>query len=156
MKKFVVFIFIIALTACSVQNPPQENAPVTETPEPKSTYIQNDYVVLSNDVELSLMTTISGRYMPSVEELEKGWDILLASVESYTELKPMNEYNIQFVGYLNENFEHLLWMNFICLDYQGDWQSSIVVVEDGGACYFNAVVNLDTGELVDLVVNGEA
>jgi hypothetical protein len=37
-----------------------------------------------------------------------------------------------------------------------DWKSSYIMVADGGSCFWNALYNVDTGELEYLIVNGEA
>ena len=46
-------------------------------------------------------------------------------------------------------------INALC-DDELDWEDEYIVVDDGGACYWQATFSYFTLELVDLSVNGDA
>jgi hypothetical protein len=50
-----------------------------------------------------------------------------------------------------------VWIN--CISKRNkyiDWQMQIIQVRDGGDAYFNLKINLTTGKVYDLYINGEA
>ena len=66
-------------------------------------------------------------------------------------------YYRQYMAVLNERGEKEVWINFFC-DVWGstNWRSDILIVDDGGNCYFNLKVNLAKGTYYDLRINGYA
>ena len=68
---------------------------------------------------------------------------------------PLENYKIQFFGGINEG-ERILWANYFCDDANIDWEKEIVSVDDGGNCFFNVKINLETREIFDFYINGEA
>ena len=46
-------------------------------------------------------------------------------------------------------------VNSMCTEIDG-WDSAYIEVADGGPCFWNALYNVETGELEYLIVNGEA
>lgn len=69
----------------------------------------------------------------------------------------LNEYYRQYIGLL-EDRRQVLYGNFFCnLDYREDyWLTGLVVVMDGGNCYFQVKFDVDTHEYFQLAVNGIA
>ncbi len=67
-------------------------------------------------------------------------------------------YKRQYFGYIAENGDRILLIN--CFwgneDDLNDWLQQPVWVLDGGSHYWNIKFNLETSELFDLVVNGNA
>ena len=69
----------------------------------------------------------------------------------------LKRYKRQYVTVLNESGEKEVWINFFCSHNENfDWEKELVIVADGGNCYFNLKVNLTTGEFYDLRINGVA
>jgi hypothetical protein len=66
----------------------------------------------------------------------------------------LDRYTRQYVG-VNAGGEKLIWGNYFC-HHGGEWQETLVLVEDGGACYFSVTFNPATGEFSNLDINGEA
>ena len=63
----------------------------------------------------------------------------------------------QYVPVINEKGEKEVWINFFCSDWGNDnWKSDIMMVHDGGNCYFNLKVNLTTKSYSELSINGYA
>ncbi len=62
----------------------------------------------------------------------------------------------QYVPVINKNGEKEVWINFFCGVHHNEWRNDIVVVFDGGNCYFNVKVNLAHMKYYDLIINGYA
>lgn len=74
--------------------------------------------------------------------------------------KNLSKYLRQYFGYIDENGNRILIIN--CFWKNVDkmakklWLKDRITVRDGGSFYWNVKYNLDTGELFDLEVNGNA
>ena len=62
----------------------------------------------------------------------------------------------QYVAAINNNHEKEVWINCFCDTHNIDWKKSVVIVEDGGSCYYRLKINLTRKKYYDLSVNGEA
>jgi hypothetical protein len=70
-------------------------------------------------------------------------------------LKKLSKYRRQYFGYINNKGERIIWVNYICgCQYRKELKSNSIVVFDGGNCYWNVRVNIDTMEVFDFSVNG--
>ena len=66
-------------------------------------------------------------------------------------------YRKQLMAVVNAKGEKEVWVNCFCDTWGSDkWKREIVMVTDGGNCYFNFKLNLTTKKVYDLQVNGEA
>lgn len=68
------------------------------------------------------------------------------------------EYFRQYCVMRDGEGHRIVFLNAICghAAAQASWQSAWVEVEDGGACYFQALFDLTTGRVLEFNVNGEA
>ena len=67
----------------------------------------------------------------------------------------LTDYKRQYVPIINTQGEKEVWVNFFCESFAADkWRTKTVQVEDGGKCYFNIKINLNTKEYYDLDING--
>lgn len=66
------------------------------------------------------------------------------------------KYKRQYIAVINSSGEKEVWINCFCSAPTKNWREQLVVVKDGGNCYFNLKVNLTTGQCYDLMVNGYA
>jgi hypothetical protein len=65
------------------------------------------------------------------------------------------KYYKQLIAVSNSNGEKEVWVNCFC--YLGNysyWKNSIVVVLDGGSCFFQLKINLTKNSVYDFGVNG--
>jgi hypothetical protein len=76
-----------------------------------------------------------------------------AVIENNIDLK---RYKRQYVAVINNKGEKEIWINFFCNDWYMDWKKEIIIVKDGGDCFFNLKINLTTRKYYDLMINGEA
>ena len=69
------------------------------------------------------------------------------------------DYNKQFVGFIDANGDKIIWANCFCKgsdSFFKDWKNKVVIVNDGGSCFFNVKINITKNTYYDLMVNGYA
>lgn len=66
------------------------------------------------------------------------------------------KYMRQYVAVINKSGDKEVWVNCLCQTHGDDWKTSIIMVDDGGNCYFNLKINLTKEKCYDLGVNGYA
>lgn len=71
------------------------------------------------------------------------------------ELKWLRLYKRQYVGYVNNSGERLIWVNFICCwRFRKSMKKDTSLSLDGGNCFWSLDVNLDKQEIFGLIING--
>jgi hypothetical protein len=65
-------------------------------------------------------------------------------------------YKRQYIAILNSKGEKEVWVNCFCGAGSQNWKKNLILVLDGGNCYFNLKINLSTGQYYELTVNGDA
>lgn len=73
--------------------------------------------------------------------------------------RKLENYYMQFAGAILENGDKVIWINCFCYvdnEYFRKWKEDFIMVDDGGNCFFNVKVNLNTNGYFDLMVNGNA
>ena len=68
----------------------------------------------------------------------------------------LSKYKRQYVATINSKGEKEIWVNFFCDTFNSDWKKEILVVFDGGNCFFNVKLNLKKKKYFDLIINGVA
>lgn len=68
----------------------------------------------------------------------------------------LSDYYRQYVASINNKGEKEVWVNCFCHSLYEDWKKYLIIVEDGGNCFFNLKINLNTRKYYDLMVNGDA
>jgi hypothetical protein len=73
-------------------------------------------------------------------------------------IKDFKYHKRQYIPYINSKGEKIVWINCFCsVDRNSDdWKNELIFVLDGGNCYFNLKINLNTKKSFDLIVNGDA
>jgi hypothetical protein len=126
-----------------------------------------DYTVISFDSTMQwvfdkpvVAAEISEQEIVEAERLLRSavdeWNNSLDGTHAGLRIRPLQEYRRQFVAVTNAKGEKEVWVNCFCDKDNSNWQYDIVVVDDGGSCYFNVQLNLTTKTSFDLMVNGEA
>jgi len=68
----------------------------------------------------------------------------------------LERYRRQYVAVINTKGEKEVWINCFCGAGSQNWKTYLILVEDGGNCFFNLKINLTTGQYYELMVNGDA
>lgn len=112
----------------------------------------NDYKpVVLNQSDINAIETL---LITGVADYNKS----LTSDRTYREID-LNKHNYrkQLMAVINAKGEKEVWVNCFCDTWGSDkWKREIMMVTDGGSCYFNVKLNLTTKKVYDLLVNGEA
>lgn len=66
------------------------------------------------------------------------------------------KYKRQYMAVLNDKGQKEVLVNGFCKTWTENWRTDLVLVDDGGNCFFNLKVNLTTKECSKVVVNGYA
>jgi hypothetical protein len=67
-----------------------------------------------------------------------------------------HNYRKQVVAATNRKGEKEVWVNCFCRTWDDRWKTDLMIVDDGGNCYFNFKINLATNKIFELGVNGGA
>jgi len=106
-------------------------------------------ILTDNDINTidSLFVACVTEYNNSLGKDHKEWII---------NLKRYNYYK-QIIAVTNKKGDKEVWVNCFCHTWDNNnWKKEILMVKDGGNCYFNFKINLATKKFYDLTVNGEA
>lgn len=65
-------------------------------------------------------------------------------------------YKRQYVPFIDKSGKRKVWVNCFCTgSYEfKNWKKNIVLVDDGGRCYFNVILNVTDGTYSNLEFNG--
>src|SRR5260370_4573202 len=69
--------------------------------------------------------------------------------------KPLDRYDRQFIGAINENGDKIIWVNCFCKERENffiGWKDKIVFIDDAGTCFFNVKINITKNIYYDLTV----
>ncbi|HMG93639.1 MAG TPA: hypothetical protein VK589_26460 [Chryseolinea sp.] len=160
-KNFILICYVIVtLTACQTKNEAGDERAHTNYDSTLTAVIPWDFNYPFDSLTCR-PTTLSHS---DIEQIE---DLLVATVIDYNNSLSSGheDYKIdletkghkkQLVAVVNSKGEKEVWVNCFC-DIEGDsWRSGIIMVSDGGPCFFNFKINLTTKEVYELVVNGFA
>lgn len=89
-------------------------------------------------------------YYKDVEDLK---DIEL-DISDY--IISLEKYKRQYIAVLNKKGEKEVWVNCFCDTWDENWRKELIVVNDGGNCYFQLKINLSKMKLYGFRVNGSA
>lgn len=70
--------------------------------------------------------------------------------------RKLDDYNRQFVGAEMEGGDKVIWINCFCAvesEILKKWKTEMIMVADGGNCFFNLRVNLNRKSYYDLMIN---
>ncbi|MBC6699067.1 hypothetical protein [Hymenobacter sp. BT190] len=145
----------------------QVNANEVKTPallEPKGQ--EREYVILpfseKPDYVLkgATMTPLTGEDIDEVYRLVQGavdeYNTEQAHLEHKHSAIGLRRYRLQLIPALNAKGEKTVWVNAFCSNAPTNWEKSLVVVNDGGNCFFQLSVNLLWKKWYDFGANGEA
>lgn len=106
------------------------------------------------------------KYTPTEDDIKTAEEVLKACFikEASGTANPFfgrkyDDYNMQFVGGELEGGDKIIWVNCFCMaesEILKKWKTDIILVADGGNCFFNVKINLKNKEYYGLMVNGMA
>ena len=96
------------------------------------------------------------------EEQEVGFKKMVAKYPQFKTDKNqfvinLSRYKRQYIAVINQNGDKEVWINCLCDSFHDDnWKTQIVMVFDGGNCFFNLKINLTKRLIYNFSVNGVA
>lgn len=160
MRIFFIIILLFFSTACFNNAKQYRQAQQLRQQEPEDT---SQYAVIPYTG--TTMWVIGSGNKPaslSTEEIREIDSLLQQAViehndrfknDNWQQLDSLKRYKRQLVPTINEKGEKTVWINCFC-DAWGNWRKELVMLEDGGKCYFNLLINLTTGIASTISVNG--
>ena len=78
------------------------------------------------------------------------------STKEFSEYIDLKKYKRQYIPFVNAKGERKVYVNCFCNAGWNfnDWKNTVVLVDDGGSCFFRVVINLTTLEFEDFGTNG--
>ena len=150
-------LLLISLVSCSA--PPLESLPLEVD--------QNRVIVTREQAEemggVSWLVGSGNFWTPSVDnifKLEEGLAEYLSQNSSQLFRQPpvwerLDEYQRQYIG-RERGDRQIIYGNYFCNNIGMDWRQTLVIVDDGGDCYFQVEYDVESGLFIELTVNGEA
>ncbi|MGB3776776.1 MAG: hypothetical protein WA960_00350 [Tunicatimonas sp.] len=178
--RHLTFILLISITACNEQTKKADQNIDKQTENfhfqvPDSTYVilafKSDWCWIFKDAK---PTTLSENELFEIEKIIKqaikeNNEQQLERLEMHNKEYPDNQwtetgfemetsgFKRQYVPVINNNGQKEIWINFFCDDWGSEnWKSEIMEVSDGGNCYFELKVKLETRTYSELSINGYA
>jgi len=117
--------------------------------------VNTDYKIFKETYDVYQLKGFK-RFTPQKNDVHKGRMLAEKFLSNKKEIRNLSDYNTQYFGYIDQSGNKIVWANYICKNSPGiDWQHDLFIVLDGGNCFFNFKINLNTGIIYDYHVNGE-
>jgi len=85
------------------------------------------------------------------EDIQKAKVLFVNFLSGRQEIQKLSNYQVRYGKYLNETGEKIIRADYFCRYIKEGW-----TVSDWGNCYFQVKVNLNTEEIFNFMVNGDA
>jgi len=161
MRRLLVLIasLTLLLAACSDDGgSTQDGDEAFDTPETTEALPELVVVFSPEDSETDSFGEPT-TWTPGADEVVAADELLAEHIEAVPDLgvSAVDTYARQYVGVGDD--EDLVSVNALCeesLDSFEDWEDEPILVNDGGPCFWQATVDLATGEVDPFTVNGNA
>lgn len=163
-------LLLMNMIACSIlsgEKPPVDNPQIEPLQRSPVMDDQNWMIFTEEQAEemelASWLVDSDGFWTPSVGDIlnleEKIAEYLSQNSSEFYRQPPvwerLHEYRRQYIG-----FEHggrqIIYGNYFCNNGGINWQQELVIVIDGGECFFQIEYDVESELFIKLLVNGEA
>lgn len=173
--KRIIFIFLILILSCNGNKKTDKTANEQNT-QSEFKLAKSDYTVLTYqpkwywmfenvepaELSESELIDIEKILRIAIKENNDSRKIALKNnpnkelFESRYLLK-IDGFKRQYVPIINNEGQKEVWINLFCDEHGMEyWKNELFEVEDGGNCYYNLKINLETKKYYDLSINGYA
>ena len=163
---FSVLLITLIFSGCSTtknNEPPQPEKVKAETKTSalkydeniiKLTFLDKEKMVFFKNVDPPIITN---KDLNRIEKILRECIGTYNSDKAESDIISINDYKRYYYGLDNKN-ERIVQIYCHCFVEESDWndEETAPFVLDGGKCYFNLKINLETQECFDFFVNGEA
>lgn len=159
---FVLLIIFVFSQLAFAQKPTQNSGSVSNGKADETA--AGDYVILKYDAEnYDWLFKNAQSANLNKSEIEQIKSSIEKAVGKYNKKQSKNfkinltGYKFQFVPVVNDKGAKEVWVNGFCDNFgSDDWRKHVMIVEDGGKCFFNLKVSLPAGKFYAFQVNGYA
>ena len=139
--------------------------------DPPSVYVKgkgySGYIFNKEHLVMVSIENQQGRFTPTLEEVEVAEKLLKARLPELNKdkisqygtcpniEKKLKKYKRQYFGLMNQSGEKVIWINML-MNHINEASEEIIIVCDGCSYYWNVKVNITTGEVFDLDINGSS
>lgn len=113
----------------------------------------NDLIIIEN-----VLTDCIAEY--NLKQKQQFNELKSNNIDSNLDIKyfviDLERYKRQYMAVINDKGEKEVWVNCFCDSWGKNWRKERIIVKDGGNCYFNLKINIDTKKYYDFMVNGNA
>jgi hypothetical protein len=173
LKLAIGILLLINLTACNALSDDKPPVDITSTataksPESPTVTADQNWVIITKEraEEMGVALWLAesdGFWTPSEDDILKlegeiaGY--LRQNSNQFYRQPPvwerLDEYQRQYIG-LERGGRQIIYGNYFCNSEGINWRQELVIVEDGGECYFQVEYDVESGLFIKLLVNGEA
>ncbi len=158
LQKLIFFISVFILASSCTQHTPVVLVPApTDSsvtakritfPDHTAPSLDSNYVVLHNDDKPAPL---------SIDEIKEIDTLMIAYIKkNQLDLENLSDYKRQYFPSYNDKKEKVIWVNYFCDGSFINWKKTLVIVNDGGKCFFQFTINLSTKKISDFMTNGNA
>jgi len=168
---WTIGMFLMVLTSCKWQSK-QTDSKIDTVLSLRDTSIS----IITDSIETRHFSKNNSLWTPTKIQLDQIDSILIKAINDTLEttnndfkIKNIKGFYKQYVCYKDNNGDLIVFINAFChllhmpVDSSGvlmmktvDWKNKILVVEDGGACFWRIRINLTRKIYFDFFINGEA
>ena len=167
-KIVIGVLLLIYLAACDALpgDKPPVDIPLTDTTESPTVVANQNWVVITKERAeemrvASWLVESDGFWTPSVDDTvkfeEKIAEYLSQNPSQFYSQPPvwerLDEYQRQYIG-LERGGRQIIYGNYFCNSGRVDWLQELVIVEDGGDCFFQVEYDVESEVFIKLLVNG--
>ncbi len=121
--------------------------------------VRHGYILPANKDLIIIGDPSWERWQPTENDIDLVETLLqqeLKAKRKELELKKPSRYQRQYIGYINESGERIVWVNELCGSHPIDQlDKEPVIVFEGGPCYWNARVNIERKMVFGLGANSK-
>ena len=156
VKIIVLVMIFLSTTHCFSQEPKKDFIYTWDTSE-DSIYFKLDRSLQKytpTQEEIQKAKELSNNFIKSLERKRKSKkNGKLGSILEYN----LDEYFRQYIGFVDKHGKKIILIYAFCSSFgeAHDLKHNVVLVFDGGSCFYNIKINLETNKCYDFSVNGD-
>jgi hypothetical protein len=139
----------------------------SDNPKHVITVVENErYVVIESDPYAELIDPKAETYHPEDKEIAEVLELWAKAVEQHNNSEMVKAVAAEMLVILDPDKYYrqlvpakvdgkcIFFVNSICDPHGDDWKQELILVKDGGSCYFQMKINLTKKETYEFTING--
>ena len=167
-KLVIGMLLLINLAACNTlpRDKPPVDIPLTATEESPTAVANQSWMIVTEEYAeekgiASWLAEGDGYWTPSEDDIlkleEKIGEYLSQNPSQFYRQPPvwerLDEYQRQYIG-IERGDKQIIYGNYFCDSGRVNWREELVIVEDGGDCFFQIEYDVESEVFIKLLVNG--